>query len=421
MSVRKPHNDRWHIMITDKQRQSAMRFVLLTVFIYSVGFGIIMPVLPELIQELEGVSLSEATLLGGFISASYALFQFLMGPLVGNLGDRFGRRPVFLVSLLAFGIDFALMGFATSIVWLFIGRSIAGGLGAIFGPANAAMADMSSDEDRAKSFGLVGAAFGIGFIVGPALGGFLGDFGTRIPFFVAGGLAFLNFLYGWFAFPETMAPEEKRSFEWKRANPLGALLNLGKLPNLLGVAMIYFLWMLSSSIYPASWSFFAPAQYGWDSKMVGLSLTCVGLSMALVQAFLIGRFVEKIGERKTAIFGIFVAVVIFAFYVLVDVGWVAISLCLVVGLQGMAMPSINAMMSRRTPSNMQGELQGFNGSMAALAALIAPLLYNGSLSYFTSDAAPFRFVGAPFVIAAIVGLIPLILLMVIKPAPDYKG
>lgn len=408
-------------MIADRQQTSAKRFILLTVFIYSVGFGIIMPVLPELIQELEGVSLSEATMIGGFIGASYALFQFLMGPLVGNLGDRFGRRPVFLVSLLAFGIDFALMGFATSIIWLFIGRSIAGGLGAIFGPANAAMADMSSEEDRAKSFGLVGAAFGIGFVVGPALGGFLGAYGTRIPFFVAGGLGLLNFIYGWFAFPETMAPEEKRSFDWKRANPVGALLNLGKLPNLLGVAVIYFLWMLSSSVYPASWSFFAPAQYGWDSKMVGLSLTCVGLSMALVQIFLIGRFVTAVGERKTAIFGICAAVIICLVYVFVDDGWVALSLCLVVGLQGMVMPSINAMMSRRTPSNMQGELQGFNGSMAALAAMIAPLLYNGSLSYFTSDAAPFRFVGAPFAISAVAGLIPLILLMIIKPSQKDKG
>lgn len=409
------------MVIEDKQRKSATRFVLLTIFIYSAGFGIIMPVLPELIIELEGVTLSEATMIGGFISATYALFQFLMGPLVGNLGDRFGRRPVFLVSLLAFGIDFALMGFATSIVWLFIGRAIAGGLGAIFGPANAAMADISSSEDRAKSFGLVGAAFGVGFIIGPALGGFLGDYGTRIPFFVAGGMAFLNFIYGWFAFPETMAPEEKRNFEWKRANPLGALLNLGKLPNVLGVAAIYFLWMLSSSIYPTSWAFFAPARYGWDSKMVGLSLTCVGISTALVQAFLIGRFVKAAGERKTAIFSISVAMLLFTIYIFVDQGWMAITICLVVGLQGMAMPSINAMMSRRTPNNMQGELQGFNGSLAALAALIAPLLYNGSLAYFTSEAAPFRFVGAPFAIAAAVGLIPLILLMIIKPSPDRPG
>lgn len=408
-------------MITDQQRQSATRFVLLTVFIYSAGFGIIMPVLPELIQELEGVSLSEATMIGGFVGAAYALFQFLMGPLVGNLGDRFGRRPVFLVSLLAYGIDFILMGLAPTIIWLFIGRSIAGGLGAIFGPANAAMADISSSEDRAKSFGLVGAAFGVGFIIGPALGGFLGDYGTRVPFFFAGGLAFLNFIYGWFAFPETMAPEEKRGFDWRRANPVGALLNLRKLPNVLGVAVIYFMWMLSSSIYPISWAFFAPAQYGWDSKTVGLSLTCVGLSMALVQAFLIGRFVKNLGERKTAIFSILVAIVIFIVYVFTDSSWVAFAMCLVVGLQAMAMPSINAMMSRRTPNNMQGELQGFNGSMGALAAMIAPLLYNGSLAYFTNDDAPFRFVGAPFAIAAVIGLIPLILLMIVKPSPDRPG
>lgn len=408
-------------MITDQQRQSATRFVLFTVFIYSAGFGIIMPVLPELIQELEGVSLSEATMIGGFVGAAYALFQFLMGPLVGNLGDRFGRRPVFLASLLAYGIDFILMGLAPTIIWLFIGRSIAGGLGAIFGPANAAMADISSSEDRAKSFGLVGAAFGVGFIIGPALGGFLGDYGTRIPFFFAGGLAFLNFIYGWFAFPETMAPEEKRSFDWRRANPLGALLNLGKLPNLLGVAAIYFMWMLSSSIYPISWSFFAPAQYGWDSRTVGFSLTCVGLSMALVQTFLIGRFVKNFGERRTAIFSILVAIIIFIVYVFTNSSWIAFAMCLLVGLQAMAMPSINAMMSRRTPKNMQGELQGFNGSMGALAAMIAPLLYNGSLAYFTGDAAPFRFVGAPFAIAAIIGLIPLILLMIVKPSPDRPG
>ena len=405
-------------MIAEKQRKAATRFVLLTVFIYSAGFGIIMPVLPELIQELEGVSLSEATMLGGLIGAAYALFQFLMGPLVGNLGDRFGRRPVFLVSLLAFGIDFAVMGFATSIAWLFVGRSIAGGLGAIFGPANAAMADISSGEDRAKSFGLVGAAFGIGFVIGPAIGGLLGEFGTRVPFFAAGGLALLNFVYGWFAFPETMAPDEKRSFDWKRANPLGALMNLSQFPSLLGIGLIYFLWLLSSSIYPASWSYFAIAQYGWDSKMVGVSLTFVGLSMAIVQATMIGRFVNKFGERTTAIYGILAATSIFIGYIFVPSGWMALVLCLLVGLQGMVMPSINAMMSRRTPTNMQGELQGFNGSLSALASMFAPLLYNGSLSYFTSADAPVRFAGAPFAIAAVIAVIPMVMLAFLKPSPE---
>ena len=202
-----------------KQKQSAIRFVLLIVFVYSVGFGIIMPVLPELIMELEDVTLSQATFIGGLIASAYAVFQFLMGPLVGNLGDKFGRRPIFLLSLAGFSIDFLLMGFAPSILWLFIGRSVAGALGAIFGPANAAMADISSSEDRAKGFGLVGAAFGIGFIIGPALGGLLSDFGTRVPFFVASGLAAVTFIYGYFAFPETMPEESRRDFSLRRANP----------------------------------------------------------------------------------------------------------------------------------------------------------------------------------------------------------
>ena len=228
-------------MISDPNIQKrAKRFVLLTVFIYSVGFGIIMPVLPDLIRELANVGLAEATRLGAWIGAAYGIFQFLLGPMVGNLGDRFGRRPVFLVSLFGFGTDFLLMGLAPSIIWLFIGRSIAGGFGAIFGPANAAMADMSAAEDRAASFGKVGAAFGLGFIMGPALGGLLGEFGTRVPFFVAAGLAFANGIYGYFVFPETMPKERQRAFDWRRSNPLGALASLGKIKGILPIAFIYF-------------------------------------------------------------------------------------------------------------------------------------------------------------------------------------
>ncbi|MFT6047779.1 MAG: DHA1 family tetracycline resistance protein-like MFS transporter, partial [Arenicella sp.] len=287
--------------INSKQRTNATRFVLLTVFVYSMGFGIIMPILPELIMQLEGVSLSRATLIGGFIASAYAVFQFLVGPLVGNLGDRFGRRPVFLLSLMGFSIDFFLMGFAPNIIWLFVGRAVAGGLGAIFGPANAAMADISTSENRAKGFGMVGAAFGIGFIIGPALGGVLGDFGTRIPFFVAAGLALATFIYGWFAFPETMLEEDRRAFSFKRANPIGAFLSLSKLPNVLGISVVFLMWVISANAYAISWAYFAPAQYGWDSKTVGLSLAVVGVSMALVQIFLIGRMVSRFGERSTAI------------------------------------------------------------------------------------------------------------------------
>lgn len=389
----------------------AIRFVLLAVFVYSAGFGIIMPVLPDLIIQLEGISLSEATWWGGLIASAYAVFQFLMGPLVGNLGDRFGRRPVFLLSLAGFSLDFLLMAFAQNIWWLFIGRSIAGGLGAIFGPANAVMADISTAEDRAKRFGAVGAAFGIGFIAGPALGGFIGEYSARAPFFVAAAMSAVVFLYGFIAFPETMPQGARRVFSLKRANPLGALLVLRTLPGVLGIALVYLVWVTSTNIYPVSWSYYAQAQYGWDSKTIGISLTLVGISMAVVQALLIGRMVSRFGERNTALFGLVCAasgMLIMAFN---NSGAVAMTLCFLLGLQGMIMPSVNAMMSRRTPNDMQGELQGFNGSLAALGALFAPLFYNTSLAYFTSPETPYRFAGAPFIISAALSILAFLILI----------
>jgi MFS transporter, DHA1 family, tetracycline resistance protein len=407
-------------MITDPiLKRRARNFVLLTVFIYSAGFGIIMPALPDLIRELAQVSLAEATAIGAWIGAAYAIFQFLMGPMVGNLGDRFGRRPVFLFSLAGFGTDFLLMGLAPSIFWLFIGRSIAGGLGAIFGPANAAMADMSSPEERAASFGKVGAAFGFGFIMGPALGGFLADYGTRIPFFVAGGLAFANCLYGYFVFPETLPQESRRDFDWKRANPFGALANLGKIKGILPFSLAYFLWLTAVNVYPSAWAFFAPAQFGWDSKMVGISLALVGVSMVAFQALVIGRAVKRFGEYKTAIIGMLSGILGALVYAFLTNGMIALFFTLLNGLAGMAMPSINAMMSKRAPANQQGELQGLNGSLSALALLIAQLGYNNALAYFTRDNAPLHFAGAPFVISAGAGLIALATLLVIarrKPA-----
>ncbi|MFK8032330.1 MAG: MFS transporter [Gammaproteobacteria bacterium] len=396
-------------------KRRATRFVLLTVFTYSAGFGIIMPVLPELIVELEGISLSEATLLGGFVAASYAVFQFLMGPLVGNLGDRYGRRPVFLLSLMGFAIDFVVMGFAQNIIWLFVGRSIAGALGAIFGPANAAMADMSSDVDRARGFGLVSAAFGVGFVIGPAVGGLLGGYGTRLPFFVAGGMAFVTFVYGFFVFEETMPEENKRRFSLKRANPLGALLSLKKIPSVLGIAVVYLLWITCSNVYPVSWAYFAPIQFGWDSRMVGISLTLVGISMAFAQTYLLSHLVSKFGERKAAFLAISVGLVGLMLFGFVRSGTFALFMCLFIGIQAMAMPCINALMSRRTPKDMQGELQGFNGSMAALSSLIAPLVYNTTLSFYTRESASVYFPGAAFMLAAILGVCAFIALLLVKP------
>jgi DHA1 family tetracycline resistance protein-like MFS transporter len=400
-------------MISATEKANATRFVLITVCAYSMGFGIIMPVLPDLIVELEGVSLSEATLIGGFIASAYAVFQFLMGPLVGNLGDRFGRRPVFLLSLAGFSIDFLLMGFAPSILWLFIGRSIAGGLGAIFGPANAVMADISDAKDRAKGFGLVSAAFGIGFMIGPAIGGLLGEYGTRTPFFVASAMAAMTFVYGWFWFPETMTEESRRSFSWKRANPIGALIALRQLP------VIYFVWVTSTNVYPIIWAYFSAIKFSWNSGTVGLSLSIVGISMALVQVFVLSRVVDRFGERITGIIGLFAAIVGMLFFAFVNNPIYALIGCLFVGFQGMVMPCINAMMSRRTPAQAQGELQGFNGSIAALAALAAPLIYNTSLAYFTAAENSTYFPGAPFILSSVLAAIALIALFLLKPTPSH--
>jgi DHA1 family tetracycline resistance protein-like MFS transporter len=318
-----------------------------------------------------------------------------------------------LLSLLGFGADFILMGLAPSILWLFVGRSIAGGLGAIFGPANAAMADMSDAKGRAASFGKVGAAFGFGFIMGPALGGLLAEYGTRVPFFVAGALAFANCAYGYFVFPETMAKEHRRPFQWQRANPLGALASLGKIKGILPVAFIYFLWVCSINIYPASWAFFARAQFGWNSQMVGVSLTLVGVSMVIFQTFVIGKAVKRFGERGTALLGMAFGVVSYIVIAFLTNGPAVLLLNLINGFAGMAMPAVNAMMSIRTPAGQQGELQGLTGSMSALAFLLAQLGYNSALASFTDEGAAVFFPGAPFIIAATLGMTALAALLLL--------
>jgi MFS transporter, DHA1 family, tetracycline resistance protein len=396
--------------IDQAAKKRAQRFVLLTVLIYAAGFGIIMPVLPDLIRHLADVDAAEAARIGAWIGAIYGLFQVLMMPLVGNLGDRFGRRPVFLVSLFAFGTDFLLMGLAPSVAWLFVGRAIAGGLGAIFGPANAAMADMSSAEDRASSFGKVGAAFGIGFIIGPILGGFLGEFGPRVPFFVASAMAIANGIYGWLVFPETMPKEEQRPFEWKRANPFGAFASLGRIRGILPIALVYFLWGMAGNVYPASWAYFAPIQYGWSSSIVGVSLSIVGISMVIFQAFMIRPFIQKFGERKTAYIGMLFGIAGYLIVAFIPYGTLIMGLLLINGVSGLGPPSLNAMMSQRTPASQQGELQGLIGSMAALGLMLANLMYNNVLANFTEANAAIRFPGAPYLVAACIGLAALLML-----------
>lgn len=398
--------------------QSAVRFVVLTVLIDAVGFGIIMPVLPGIVMKLGHVGLADATRIGGWLGVLYAAVQFLTGPTMGNLGDRFGRRPIILGALAGFAIDYGLMGFAPSLGWLFLGRALAGLFGASFGPAGAAMADLSAPEDRARHFGMIGAAFGIGFVIGPAIGGLLGEIGPRAPFYAAALLATANFLFGIFAFPETHRPENRRPFSWKRANPLGALIALRRHSGVLPVAFASFWWNLAGMVYPATWAFFAIAAFGWTPGLIGASLALVGLLMALSQLFVVGRVVKRVGERRAAEIGIGCGMAGFVAYALLHTGWLAFVILAVTAMQSLVMPALNGLMSRRVPADAQGELQGFGGSIAALGAIAAPALYNPAIAWFTEPRAPFWFPGVAFAMATVAALVALVTLLLMPREPQ---
>ena len=405
-------------MDSPARRPNALLFVMAMLFIDTIGLGIVMPVIPGLVMRLGHGDIADATRVGGWLALIYALMQFLFGPVMGNLGDRFGRRPVLLGSLACFGIDYLLMGFAPSLSWLFIGRLFAGLFGAAYGPANAVLADLSQPEDRARVFGLVGAAFGVGFIVGPALGGLLGELSPRAPFFAAGALAILNFLYGLFALPESLREEHRRPFDWRRANPLGALVSLRRAPGLLPMTLVYFFWEVASLVYPTTWSFYAITRYGWSSAMVGASLAWAGITMVVVQAVGLGRIVRHLGERRAALLGMASGITAYVCLGFANQGWMVFVILTISALQGLAHPSLNAMMSLGVGVAQQGEIQGFMGSVAALASIVAPLALNEPLAYFTSSAAPFYFPGAAFVIASLIALIAALLLMTRPGIPD---
>lgn len=404
--------------VSERGKSNATVFIVATILIDAIGFGIVIPVLPRLVMEVGHLDLPAATRMGGWLSVVYALMQFLCGPLAGNLGDRFGRRPVLLLSLAGLAVDYVLMGFAHTLALLFLGRLIAGVFGASFSPASAALADITAPEDRAKRFGLVGAAFGIGFILGPALGGLLGEFGHRMPFYAAAICSAINFVFGFFFFPETLPPEKRRPFNLARANPVGALLQARKMRGVLGLAGILLLWNIASMVYPATWSFFAIAQYGWSNGMIGLSLALAGISMAVVQATVLGRVVKRFRERRTAMIGVAVAAIGYLSYALVPYAWFAMIVIVLTALQALVQPSITALMSQRAPADAQGEMQGFIGSLNAVGAIVAPLLLNPALAWFTGPSAPFHFPGAAFVIASAFAFAALISLTMTRRVRD---
>lgn len=376
----------------------AVPIVLMAVLIDTIGFGIVIPVLPSLIVELGRVDLAEATRIGGYMLIAYAAAQFVAGPVMGSLGDRFGRRPVILASMVAFAADYGLMAWAPTLGWLFAGRLIAGLTGAVYGPANAVLADVTPPEKRGATFGLMGAGFGLGFILGPALGGLLTEWGTRAPFVAASLLALANAAWIAIALPETLDPEHRRAFDWKRANALGAFQPLLHAGGAGAVALILttLLWQLGHMVYPATWAFWAEIRMGWDAKAIGWSLAAVGLCMALVQVLLTGRAIARFGEERTVVIGMVVTVAAFVGFVFVSSGAGVYALLVLSSLQGLVFPSINALLSRSVDRSNQGALQGGMASVGSIAAVIGPLAMTQALAFGAEHGEP----SANFLLAA---------------------
>ncbi|HEY5710255.1 MAG TPA: MFS transporter [Allosphingosinicella sp.] len=373
----------------------AVPIVLTILLLDSIGFGIVLPVLPDLIVHLGHVTLAEATRIAGYLLVAYAIAQFFAGPVLGNLGDRFGRRPILLFCAIAFALDYLLMAAAPTLAWLFVGRLIAGVAGATYGPANAVLADVTEPEKRGATFGLMGAAFGLGFILGPAIGGLMAGFGTRAPFIVAAALAGLNALWIALALPETLVLEKRRPFRWRDAHVFGAfrpLFHAGGAAPLLVAALF---WQLAHFVYPATWAFWAGLALHWDAAMIGWSLAAAGLAMALAQTFVTGRAIARFGEARTVVIGMVVGGLSFLGYVFTTEAWMVYAIIFFSALQGLVYPSMNALLSRMTDASHQGALQGGMASIASIAAIVGPLAMTQALAFGAERGQP----GGAFLLA----------------------
>jgi len=385
-------------------------FIFVTRMIDAIGFGIVMPVLPQLLMSMGAPNVSSAASTAGWLIATYAILQFICGPLIGNLSDRFGRRPVILASLFAYGFDYTLTGFAPTITWLFLGRAVAGVAGAVYVPANAFVADVTPPEQRARAFGLVASAFGLGFIIGPGIGGLLGVLGPRAPFFAAGALAVVNFLFGIFVLPESLPVDRRRTFSWRRANPLGAALALQKYPSVLVYALVVMIFFIGNNVYPSTWAFFTAERFGWGSAMTGWSLVATGAAMALVQVKLVGSAVKRFGETRTAIAGLGIAATGALAYAFIPDAWMIFAFTVIFAPQAITYPALNALMSKQVPPNAQGELQGAAASVMSVANIAGPYVMTQVFAYFTAPGAPVHFSGAAFIVASALSLFGLIVL-----------
>jgi DHA1 family tetracycline resistance protein-like MFS transporter len=391
------------------KKQAALGFIFITLLIDVTGLGIIIPVLPKLIETLIHGDLSQASRYAGLLTLAYAVMQFLFAPVLGNLSDKYGRRPVLLGSLLGFGIDYIFMAFAPSIAWLFLGRAIAGITGASFTTASAYIADVSTPEKRAQNFGMIGVAFGIGFIVGPVIGGILGKYNTHLPFLAAAALALLNALYGYFVLPESLDKAHRRPFELKRANPLGSLLQLNKYPAVLGLAASLFLIYFAAQSVQSVWTFYTMSKFHWNEAWVGYSLGFVGLTVALVQGGLIRIAIPKLGNHRSIWVGLLfyaAGLILFAF---ATKGWMMFAFMIPYALGGIAGPALQGTITQQVPANEQGELQGALTSLASLSSIFGPWIMTYLFYTFTKPGAPIILPGAPFILGSILMLLSALL------------
>ncbi|WP_367873677.1 TCR/Tet family MFS transporter [Luteolibacter sp. Populi] len=383
----------------------AIVFIFITLFLDIFGIGVIVPVLPKLVEQLQGGDVQKAAHAVGWLGALYALMQFIFSPVLGSLSDRFGRRPVILASLFGSGLDYLVLYWAPTIGWLYLARIVSGITAANFSAASAYIADVTPPEKRAAGFGLIGAAFGLGFIAGPAVGGLLGEHGLRTPFLVSAGITLLNWLYGYFVLPESLAKENRRAFTWESAHPIKALTALARWPVVLGLSGTHFLTMLAGNIYPALWVLYTGTRYGWDSKQVGWSLALVGLTAAIVQGGLAGKVLKKIGERRGVYAGLLAMATAMLCYGLAPQGWMIYGIILIGSLAGIGSPAVQALISKAVPSDEQGAVQGALNSITSIAGILAPLLWTGLFSWSIAKERTTHIPGLPFFGAAIVSLL----------------
>lgn len=391
-------------IIVFMDQKKSLLFIFLTILIDCLGLGIIIPTLPYLIQELSGENVSAAASYGGWMSFAYAIMSFVFSPILGGLSDRFGRRPILLIALFGLGADYIFMSIAPSIAWLFVGRIIAGICGASFTTASAYIADVSDESNRAKNFGMIGAAFGLGFIFGPLIGSFFGSFGTRVPFLAAAGFSLINFLFGYFILPESLKKENRRAFDWKRANPFGSLRQLGKHQTVFNLIVVLFILNIAGQVMPSVWTFFCVERFQWSSNWIGVSLTFVGISIAVVQGGLVGIITKKLGAKRSIFLGLACYTVGLFLFSLASAPWMMFAFMIPYAFGGISIPNIQSILTSKVSANEQGELQGGLTSLVSVTAVIGPVLMTSAFTFFTQSPETLYFPGISFLIAGVLTL-----------------